>query len=667
VIWLNIYKNIGRPLSNFSRPNRSERGAKGWIGITTVLAIVFAYTYGCEDFNPEKDSATKSQSGDSGTKTSSSTESDAGENSQMDAAKEETSLDASADSGKKAAKVLKDDFTVAQSSDSYIFIPNPQNHCVTIIDGTSVLKGEDKASSCLACDGDQCVGGKPTYMGVYAKKDIAIVTDKGTQKAAIIEKAPAASRITSIDVVKGANAIRFAPNGTHAIVYYDPDYVGDEQTDGYQEITVVTLTNSATKNSSSKTATNMIVGLRPRELVFQSDGTQAFFITDDGVSIINFTGLDSGDTSSAVAPTVDFKGLLDPSEAQIAIAPGGGYATGFKPGSDELYLLNLTAALGTSSNQKPVTSLTMDEFFIKTVEDAGSKSSTGDDAGTTSTTKPPNYNYTENAEDPRMVLPADVVPGITDVAISPATTGSYALVTIPKPGLVLKVNIPKAFTTTKNVLNEAEFYLVNEKYDRIVISSDGDKALLYNEESKGLRGVLLDLTGDAPPASTSDDWSDWTDSHVKHISFAYPITKAESLAGSKTILALHEPSTTAVSTTKRYGYSVVDLEKQFVKFQSTPTRVRSYFTFNKALFLAIDDNSLSTHQVYRTGLDDLLLKSIELKTKPIAMGALPGAAINSIFISQQHPDGYIVLYNDSGEAVTNPFVGFQIIDRVVQE
>jgi hypothetical protein len=666
VIWLTINNNKRRLLRGFSTRLRIGNVARGWIWISTVLAFVLLSTFGCEDFDaPEKDSGTSSRSDETGMTTNVATglESDAGKSSEMDAAQE----DAEAPTAEKDDESLKTDFVVAQSSEDFIFIPNPKNHCVTVIDGVSLIKAQSNIAKCISCKKGECVGNNPTYMGVHPSKNIAIVVDKGTRYAAIIEKSRAEEIVTRIEVVKGANAIRFAPGKNHAIVYYDPEYVGDiDEASGNQEVTVVSLDKLSTGEDDAKLATNLIVGLQPRELVFENDGKQAFFLTDDGISVIDYAKIDDGeDDSSAFATPVDFKDRLDPAKAQIAIAPGGRFATGFVPGNDELFLLDITAAYEHMETIESVWSLKMDDFFLKSDANGGngnngSGGSDEDDAGRRS----PVYDIDEDEIDPRPELPEDVVPGIADVAISPAgSTSSFVMVTIPNPGLVLEMNFPEVFKA-ESVLDEVEFYLVNEGYDRVLISSDGKKSWLFNQEDKTLRTVLLDLTDAAPPAILDEDWANWAFNHIKYINVAHPISRAEALKNDHAIVAFHEPASALRTTTRGIGYTIINLDEGAGRFNPTPKPIQSYVTYKHALFAMMKDDPLSIHQIFRTGLQDLLSKSIELKGKPKAIGVMDGETIESIFVNHEHPDGHVILISDEGKVITNPFIGFQIANRV---
>jgi hypothetical protein len=601
-------------------------------------------------------------------------ESDAGKTGEMDAAQKDSEASPTEDSEKDEER-LKTDFVVAQSSEAFIFIPNPNNHCVTMIDGVTLIDALPNPSKCLSCYIDnriddakvQCVGKNPTYLGVYPPENTAIVIDKGTRHAAIIKAARAKQEITEIEVVKGANAIRFAPGGKHAVVYYDPEYVGDaDQSDSNEEVTVVSIKNLESGDEDVKVTTNMLVGARPRDIVFQNNGEKVFFVTDDGISELDFNEIDKGEAST-VAVNVTFKGRLDPAKAQIAIAPGGRYATGFEPGSDELFLLDITSAKVETAES--VYSLSMDMFFRETETNGDNGNSGGthidddDDAGRSS----PVYDFEEGEIDPRPELPEDVVPSIGDVALSPTVSGlgSFAMVTIPNPGLVLKMTLDDAFTTSKNVLDEVEFYLIDEKYDRVIISKDGEKSWLFNQAERSLQTVLLDLTGDAPPAVLDEDWPNWAFNHIKYIRVASPISRVETLNSDVAVVAFHEPTSSLVSSDRGTGYTIINFDEGAQGFRQTPKPIQSYVTYDDALFAKMEDDPDSAHQqIFRTGLKDLLSRSIELKAKPNAIGVMDGDGIESIFVSHEHPDGHIILLNEEGEAVTNPFVGFQIANRV---
>jgi DNA-binding beta-propeller fold protein YncE len=126
--------------------------------------------------------------------------------------------------------------------------------------------------------------------------DAALVLNVGTGDASVVrvvdDNEPTARRLP---IVKGANAIEVAPDGAHAVVFFDADasIAGDDFGD-FQSVSVVDLTSGA------ETSVNMSVGFKPERVVFQADGKRAFVLTERAISVLDFG--DIAASGAGIAP-----------------------------------------------------------------------------------------------------------------------------------------------------------------------------------------------------------------------------------------------------------------------------------------------------------------------------------------------------------------------------
>ena len=161
---------------------------------------------------------------------------------------------------------------------------NPTSNTVDVIDSANLSITE------LA------PGDTPTYLATVPGEDVALGINVGSHTLRILSDV----RMNSgpIPIVALANAIAVAPDGAHAVIWFDASQTdtttgstssgGMPVTGSTQEVSVVSLTPATTTTPAQGSVISMSVGYNPSAVVFSSDGTAAFVVTDSGISELRF-------------------------------------------------------------------------------------------------------------------------------------------------------------------------------------------------------------------------------------------------------------------------------------------------------------------------------------------------------------------------------------------
>lgn len=211
-----------------------------------------------------------------------------------------------------------------QASENYVFVANPDGRSVVVIDSQELTIRSIET------------GNSPTYLRTLPGADAALVLNVGSGDASFVRVSEGGRLVQQrMDVVKGANAVEVAPDGAHAVVFFDADtdIAGDDFGD-FQSVSVVHI------DGNTAVEATMAVGFKPERVVFQEDGTRAFVITEQGISVLDFGVID--EEGAGIAPELRF-GSQQVDRDGILVTPDGAYAIGQLPGSAELRLLDLAS------------------------------------------------------------------------------------------------------------------------------------------------------------------------------------------------------------------------------------------------------------------------------------------------------------------------------------
>jgi hypothetical protein len=491
---------------------------------------------------------------------------------------------------------VKLDFEQPQASDRFVYAANPSAGTVSIINAeTQVIQTLE-------------TGDKPTFLRTLAGTDDAIVLNAGSDDATILRSPGTGTKTSTVPVVRGANVIAVAPDGKHAVVYFNADYSAAGNTSGsFQDVTVLTLAAGADQ------AVGMTVGFKPRAVYFAADGSTAYAVTDDGISVLEFARVEKEGTGIArlvaLGPNVDQQNL------DVSVTPKGEYALTREPGKSVVRLIDLQSG--------QISSLDLASVLPMLAADGDS------DAGSA----------------------APAIPDVSDLALAP--DGNFALAVVRDRGVVLKIPIPAAFSGAP----VTSFSIDNELIGSATIAPSGEIALLYTTALEVERITILPLDGKTPPKTVAMRKS------VKAVTVA-PDGRTALIVHKK---AFGDPAQPGIDPdlklARSFGYSVLRVPEGDIKLQVTSSEPGSIAIVpdGSFLFLLFRDDAAGVREVQKIDAKSFLVQPILLGSPPISVGAVPRS--KRVFVNQEHPDGRITFIDwDSNE--TRTVTGFALNSRI---
>jgi hypothetical protein len=277
---------------------------------TFAYAALVGLCLGCEDFEPPATTTRVVEPRDAGGVPTA--------RSQGDAAK---SPPAELDAG--LAPIAAAD-ALAVPSRSFVLVPDPQARAVVAVSVTT-LRAER-----LSC------ARAPDRIAASERADLALAVDRAARTACVLDLTQATARSTELAIVAHANRIALSPDARHAVVYHDRLLAQRQGEAAFDPIEVSVIRLAAPAHGAT-----VLVGLRPREVVFTRDGSAAVVISDAGVSLLPLTAAADGDVYPA--PLVTWQGEPLPAEATVRVAADGSRALAFAKDGATLQVLDLAA------------------------------------------------------------------------------------------------------------------------------------------------------------------------------------------------------------------------------------------------------------------------------------------------------------------------------------
>ncbi|KAF0168777.1 MAG: hypothetical protein FD160_3980, partial [Caulobacteraceae bacterium] len=434
-------------------------------------------------------------------------------------------------------------------------------------------------------------GVRPTYLKTLAGSDDAIVLNAGSDDATVI-RSPDAPKTSTVPVVRGANSIGVAPDGKHAIAWFDSSAPGTISGSGsFQDVTVIALA------AGNDHAVDMTVGFRPRAVMFSADSTEAYVVNEDGVSILDFADVDA--SGSNIAPLVTLGPDVDQQAADVAVTPDGHFALAREPGASDLRLVDLRDGHVRS----------LDVAKIPGVKGSG-------------------------ADAPAVE--------VNDLDLAP--NGAFALAVLRNQRAVLRIPVPGGFDDTDKITIAV---ISGEIIGSAAIAPTSKRALVYTTAKDEERVTILDLAlgGDVRTVALRKS--------IRAVAIAPDGETAlivhDKQAGSPDESGL-DPD---VAIDRAYGYSVLRLDTGAVKLQVTKTAPGTFTLVPDStfLFMLFRDDDLDVRAVHQVNMESFLVKPFTLGSPPISVGAVPGSM--RVFVNQEHPEGRITFIDwTTGEART---------------
>lgn len=508
------------------------------------------------------------------------------------------------------------EFELPHSGQRYVYAVNPDTDTVAVIDANSLAIQSVEA------------GDEPRFLQTLAGTDAAVVLNAGSADATVIRTANGKSTTTTVSVQAGTNAIAVAPDGKHAVVYFDAEQRSAGTSGSYQDVSILFLGDGKDRSIA------MTVGFRPSKVSFSDDGKFAHVVTEDGVSILDFAEIE--DKGSHIARTV---GISDDAKllSDVSITSDGAYALARRENESTLRLIDLDsgdiATLDLATLQAP-----SDDEAPMFELDGGAPDA---DAGAAIEPATPAVPATPVINAP-----------VTDLDLAPS--GTFALAVLRNAGKVVELAIPGSFTSGKpsNV-----FSLDQQIVGSVSIAPDSKKALLYTTAvDNAERMIVLDVES----------------ADTQLIKLPKAIASVTIAEDSETAFIVHkklegDPNQAGIdpdtALDRAYGYSVFDFETGFSKLQTSTTQVgpSTVVPDGSNLFVLFNDPALSLREVHQVDLTSFVIEHIALGSPPTSIGAV--ADTHKVFVGQEHPDGRIAFIDwTSGELES--VTGFELNSRI---
>ncbi len=492
-------------------------------------------------------------------------------------------------------------FQTPQAGGRYVYVANPTRDTVAVIDSRTLAIETTEA------------GDGPTHLATVPGQDVALVINVNSHSLTILRTTERGTATTSVPVVAGANAIAIAPDGRHALAYFDSDQPGASAGSGsFQDLSLVTLEPGADR------AVQLSVGFRPVDALFTADGASAFVVTEDGISILRFADI----TGPGIAPNVSLEdGVIAPGDA----------------GSDA----STDASTDASLDAPPVArvpardvSITPDgRYAVARVE--GTSTLRLVDLAT------------------RAITPLDAGGVVTDLDIAPS--GAYAIAVVRDRSQALRIPLPGGFADPRAIQRTEA---TGEFVGSVTISPDGRRALLYTTALPIERVTLMELADAAPLQVVR------LRKAVRAVAFA---------PDGRTALLVHtreagDPSQAGIDLEtqidRSFGYTLLDATTRFAKLQLTPADVGPFAIVpdGSYAFVLLRDDAREVAAAHRVSMRSFLIETIPLGSPPLSVGAVPGTG--RVFIGQDHPEGRIT-FVDWATGALQSVTGFELNSRVV--
>jgi DNA-binding beta-propeller fold protein YncE len=404
------------------------------------------------------------------------------------------------------------------------------------------------------------------------------VANTGAGTVSVLRTDSSGTQVSTLAVMTGSNVVSIAPDGKHALVYFDSTQpTAGPPTDSPQSMSALDLTQA------NPTAYQVTVGYHPTAVSYSSDSTKAFVVSDDGVSIVDLQHLNSA--ASRLSELVHLYDATVTSTASVSVTPDGANALAHQPGSTILRLVDLAA--------KDHVDLDLASFFAVSNSDAAT------------------------------AVPLDV----SDVVMAP--DGSFLLAVIRDRQTILRVPIPSGFDDASQV---QRILLPNVLIGAANIGPDEHYAVLYTTvtTTNEQRISILDLTGQTALQTIS------LHKMVKGVAFDPTGKKAYVLH----VKSPGDPTQTNITqdqiTARSFAYSVIDLASTASMLQLTlsdPGPIAA-LPDGSALFILFP---AAPWQVQRIELGGFAVDKISIGSLPTGIGIVNKA--NLVFVSQDQTDG----------------------------
>ena len=566
------------------------------------------------------------------------------------------------------------DFLAPQAGAHYVYVANPSRNTVSAINSTTLAITE------LA------PGDSPTYVATVPGQDIALVINAGSHTLRILNGT--SMNDSPIPIVTKANTISISPNGLHAVIWFDASQLlgtggsaaSTTATGSSQEVSVVDLSTTALKD---EVVISMSVGLNPSAVVFSSDSTAAFVVTDDGISELRFANI----TVPAIAPFTSIGNVSTVSLASDAGAPlpsAQDTLTDSMDSGTSVDGLTLPIDGGLSSVDGGISSGDV-RVISQDLASAPDLSSANSDSGSTkdatadvatvaprsgkavdvSVTSAGDYAIARREGSPELLLVNLKTHTVTSLMMSSPVTdldllpsGTQAFAVLRDESTLVRIDIPAGFTGGAAQKRYPPFDGVT--IGSVTMSAKGKYALLYTTAIPSKSLVILDFAKPEYPLVVE------LTKAIRAISIApdensalvvHPIPTSSGSGGTTGQISSTTPT--------GFGYTMVRLEDGYRKPIDTKANPNPFaITPDSAYaFVLLRDDKASVRIAERISLTSFLFDDFPLGSPPNSIAALAGS--HNVFVGQVYSEGRIS-FIDWVTGSVRTVTGFALNGRIQQ-
>jgi DNA-binding beta-propeller fold protein YncE len=490
------------------------------------------------------------------------------------------------------------DLSVPQSSLRYLYVAMPDLDALARIDGQTLEVASVQ------------VGRRPRVVAAAPGSDTAIALDSENGTATIVRPTEGADDKTVVPTLPKLNAAAWDPTGRFAVAYFDLGKALREAGTGapiadvgsFQDVTIVALG----EGDEPDRAVDMTVGFRPRAAAFDAEGTHAYIITDDGISVIDLAAAAGGGGGRAAPILVTDDPFADPEDLEVQVLPHGAHALVRERGRAGVRVVALL----------------------------------GDEAGQS------------------VLLPLSSEP--TDLEIDPSGERAYAV--LRETAELAVIELPAADESV-DLLDPEDVQLVELDPERpvgsLVLASDGHRGLLFTNAEERRELTVIDLRDPEFGLQVFP-----LKKGVRAVGIS-PSGDQAIVLHSKQPGDPGEATSTDEMIARSYGYSVFDAESGFARLVITPVDPGplAFASERPRAYVALDggDAEGAVAEVHVIDLDSFVFRVQPLASPPEAVGVLGGA--DTIFVSQRHPLGRVSFFGPDGRVRT--LTGFDLNGRIV--
>lgn len=188
------------------------------------------------------------------------------------------------------------------------------------------------------------VGDQPKVVAAIPGSDGVVVLDQNNATATIVRPIADGDDTRVVATLPNQNRISVDPTGSFAVAWFDLRKASQDAgglggvgaIGSFQDVTVIRL------QQDNEVSVNLTVGFRPQEIEFDSTGSRAFVVTDDGVSVISLNEVVA--MGPHIVPPIGLGTLssTEPLDREVNVVSTGEFAVVRDAGESTLRIVDLS-------------------------------------------------------------------------------------------------------------------------------------------------------------------------------------------------------------------------------------------------------------------------------------------------------------------------------------